>query len=203
MTFQSRVTFSDRDMAGTAVIRSGGKSVHISFSTPYALIPKVVVTADTFARYRVTAKTGNGFIIETESPVTEDTSFDWIALAIDGANTAISLVDAETLPDDTSTPEEIISPPETSLSGSEIGTTPSPETTSDTTLAPEEIPSSTGSDALESIEAPTLPEDTTESLPSEEILPVEPTPEVTPPTEEPTPESTPVVSETPISETAS
>lgn len=199
MTFQSRVTFSDRDMAGTAVIRSGGKSVHISFSTPYALIPKVVVTADTFARYRVTAKTGNGFIIETESPVTEDTSFDWIALAIDGANTATSSADTEILPDDTSTPEEIISPPETSLSGSEISTAPSPDTTSDTPPAPEDIPSSTGSDISENIETPITEEASEDPVPSEEILPVEPTPEVTPPTEEPTP----TIVETPVPETAS
>lgn len=69
-------------MAGTATIRAGSNSVHITFAQAYNTIPKITVTADTFVTYRVTAKSLNGFTIETQVPVTEDTSFDWIALLV-------------------------------------------------------------------------------------------------------------------------
>lgn len=82
MTFEERVTFKDTDMAGTATIRSGSNSVHITFTQAYATIPKITVTADTFVTYRVTSKSLSGFTIETQVPVTEDTSFDWIALLV-------------------------------------------------------------------------------------------------------------------------
>lgn len=82
VTFEERVTFKDTDMAGTATIRSGSNSVHITFAQAYITIPKITVTADTFVTYRVTAKSQNGFTIETQVPVTEDTSFDWIALLV-------------------------------------------------------------------------------------------------------------------------
>lgn len=82
VTFQDRVTFEDHDMAGTAVIRSGAHSVRIDFNRAYTVTPRVTVTADSFVTYRVTAKGVTGFTIETESPVSSDTSFDWIALQV-------------------------------------------------------------------------------------------------------------------------
>ncbi len=82
VTFEDRVTFKDRDMAGTAIIQKGATSVYINFTTPYATIPKITVTADSFVTYRVTGKGTNGFTIETQTPVTADTAFDWIALSV-------------------------------------------------------------------------------------------------------------------------
>lgn len=80
--FQSRVTFEDTDMAGTAIIQAGSKSVHINFNTTYTTVPKITVTGDTFVNYRVTGKNIHGFTIETQLPVGENTSFDWIALMV-------------------------------------------------------------------------------------------------------------------------
>lgn len=82
VTFQNRVTFEDTDMAGTAIIQAGSKSVHINFNTTYTTVPKITVTGDTFVNYRVTGKSIHGFTIETQLPVTENTSFDWIALMV-------------------------------------------------------------------------------------------------------------------------
>ena len=82
VTFEERITFKDTDMAGTATIQAGSSSVHITFTQAYTTIPKITVTADTFVTYRVASKSQSGFTIETQVPVTENTSFDWIALLV-------------------------------------------------------------------------------------------------------------------------
>lgn len=42
--FQSRVIFSDPDMAGQAMIREGSTEVRVTFDRPYADIPVITVT---------------------------------------------------------------------------------------------------------------------------------------------------------------
>ncbi len=66
VTFQNRVTFEDQDMVGNATIKSGTKSVHINFNTPYTTIPRIIVTPDNFVSYRVTNKKATGFNIEIQ-----------------------------------------------------------------------------------------------------------------------------------------
>lgn len=82
VTFEDRVTFKDKDMAGTAVLQSGQKSVQVTFIHAYSETPKITISADTFAKYRVTNKSTTGFTIETQEAVTEETSFDWIAIMV-------------------------------------------------------------------------------------------------------------------------
>lgn len=72
------------------MIPKGGKSVHITFRNSYTATPKIIVTADTFASYRVTGKSAFGFTIETQTPVDESTSFDWIAIMVQGAGTIVA-----------------------------------------------------------------------------------------------------------------
>lgn len=59
VTFESRVTFKDTDMAGSAIIQAGSRSVQVIFDTPYSIIPKITASADSFARYRITNKSVN------------------------------------------------------------------------------------------------------------------------------------------------
>ena len=89
VVFEDRVTFSDTDMAGTATIIAGAKSVHITFDRTYSVIPKITATSDGFVNYRIISKSINGFVIETQVPVTETTSFDWMAIAIKNSNSSI------------------------------------------------------------------------------------------------------------------
>ncbi|NRH21421.1 hypothetical protein HOO68_05230, partial [Candidatus Gracilibacteria bacterium] len=88
VTFEDRVTFQDKDMAGTAVLQSGQKSVRVTFAQAYSETPKITISADTFAKYRVTNKSITGFTIETQEAVTEETSFDWIAIMVVGSSTS-------------------------------------------------------------------------------------------------------------------
>jgi hypothetical protein len=89
VVFEDRVTFSDTDMAGTATIVAGAKSVHITFDRAYSVVPKITATSDGFVNYRIISKSTNGFVIETQVPVTETTSFDWMAIAIKNSNSSI------------------------------------------------------------------------------------------------------------------
>ena len=92
VTFEDRVTFSDKDMAGTATIRAGERTVRIDFSHAYSEIPRVTVTADAFVTYRVIDKMVTGFTIETQTPVTTDTNFDWMAIMVRGLSNTDSSV---------------------------------------------------------------------------------------------------------------
>lgn len=145
--FEGRVTFADKDMAGTALIRAGQSSVRVDFVAAYQFVPKVTVSADAFVTYRVTEKGITGFTIETQSPVSVDTSFDWIALESSHASQSSSegntqVTPASSAPADSGTTTSIPSAPSESPSnaqtgssntGSEIVPVPSSETTSDPT----------------------------------------------------------------------
>jgi len=70
------------DTAGTAVIKAGDNQTTVTFNLPYNSVPKIVATAqgvpDFF--YGVATKTLTGFSIAADRAVTQDTSFDWVAL---------------------------------------------------------------------------------------------------------------------------
>ena len=51
VVFEARVTFSDPDMAGVAIISAGSKNVHVTFDTPYSVIP--IVTIAPTGHYRL------------------------------------------------------------------------------------------------------------------------------------------------------
>ena len=80
--FHGRVTFYDADMAGTATIPVGSRSVYVAFHDPYSVIPKITASADDFVTFRITDKTTAGFTIEIQTPATSSVSFDWIALHV-------------------------------------------------------------------------------------------------------------------------
>jgi hypothetical protein len=174
--FQDRITFEDHDMAGTAVIRSGAHSVRIDFNRVYTVTPRVTVTADSFVIYRVTAKGVRGFTIETESPVSSDTSFDWIALQVVWAH----------ISDSTTTPPVVVSetiPGPIVISGSTGSTTlvATPvdliPTIDSGTVAPVGAPISTDSSgSVTSVLAPIVDTPTvtdTPVAPTEPIVPID------------------------------
>lgn len=119
VTFEDRVTFEDSDMAGTALIQNGAQSVRVDFTKPYTVIPKITVSSDAFVVYRITDKGITGFTIETQVPVTSDTSFDWIALMVQGAGTSTSTQVQHITP----TPETPVQDPVTETPQTTTGTT--------------------------------------------------------------------------------
>lgn len=92
VTFASRVTFEDRDMAGTAIMPVGSNHAHVSFIRPYAGIPKITLSSDSFIAHRVMNKTRYGFDIEMERSSDQEISFDWMALYIPW-NNAVTVAD--------------------------------------------------------------------------------------------------------------
>ncbi len=150
VTFEDRVTFEDKDMAGTAVLVSGQKSIRVTFTQAYSEIPKITMSADTFAKYRITNKSTTGFTIETQEAVTENTSFDWIAIMIPGSSVSTSSVSTTEANSGTVAPVETnsgsqntdtgsVSTPEAQTTSTENTVTPSIETTTpvETPSAPE------------------------------------------------------------------
>jgi hypothetical protein len=177
VTFQDRVTFQDHDMGGTAIIRSGAHSVHVDFTHAYTITPRVTVTADAFITYRVTAKGVSGFTIETQMPVSSDTSFDWIALQVVGSTTTESTVVVPVVVPPEVTPEPIV------ISGSTGSTTPpvaTPveliSTTDSGAVAPVGTPISTDSGSMTTVSAPIVGTPTvtdTPVAPTEPIVPID------------------------------
>jgi hypothetical protein len=169
VTFEDRVTFSDTDMAGTVTIRAGESSVRIDFSRPYSEIPRVTVTADAFVTYRVTDKMVTGFTIETQSPVSTDTNFDWMALMVRGLVT--------TVPSAPSAPSTPPSGTDTSSASSNTGSTDTGIGTSDSntgsTLSNEDPtdPTSTESGSITPPQTDTTPTEITSPTGSENTPP--------------------------------
>lgn len=182
--FEDRVTYSDRDMAGTAIIQAGGTSVRVDFARAYAETPRVVVTADTFATYRVTEKSPTGFTIQVRETAGETIAFDWMAIVVRGAQT-IS-------PDNTA---PVPAPPSTATGSEDTPATPEEGTTG----SGETVPPPTSEEV--SIASGSLNPETpiTETIPSTATVdPIVPeiTEEVPVPTPEPT--TTDTSSEPPI-----
>ncbi|HYF05400.1 MAG TPA: hypothetical protein VEA59_04475 [Patescibacteria group bacterium] len=73
--------YAQKDTVGSVSIGVGQNKVTVTFTTPYKVAPKVMVTSNTFARYRVISKSTTGFTVELEETATEPVSFDWIAIA--------------------------------------------------------------------------------------------------------------------------
>ena len=89
--FNKRVQFSDKDMAGFAVIKSGDTVVHISFDKPYNQTPVVNVTPIGISiDYYIDNLTTDGFDIVIKQTYTQDIKFTWLAINIKDAKVEYS-----------------------------------------------------------------------------------------------------------------
>lgn len=158
VTFEDRVTFSDKDMAGTATIRAGERSVRVDFSRPYSEIPRVTVTADAFVTYRVTDKMVTGFTIETQSPVSADTNFDWMAVMIRGL--------ATTTPSTPSTPSSGSDTPLVPSAPSNTGSTDTGSTDTGTGVSDSNTGSTLIADSPSTTQTDSAPSESENSSPS-------------------------------------
>lgn len=72
----------DKDTAGTATIKTGDNQTTVTFDAPYNSIPKIIATVNGVPSffYGVINKSATGFTIAANQPMTEDTTFDWVAL---------------------------------------------------------------------------------------------------------------------------
>jgi hypothetical protein len=70
------------DTAGTATIKAGDNQTEITFKSPYLTAPKVIISVNGLPNffYGVATKTPTGFVIQTSIQLTQDTTFDWIAI---------------------------------------------------------------------------------------------------------------------------
>jgi hypothetical protein len=99
--------YFNQDTAGFAVIKAGSREVEVVFDEPYPEQPVVEVSLsfegdehEAFFEaqapsFIVTRKTVQGFTILLNEPPTHDLHFTWMALAIQGAETALSLNQSE------------------------------------------------------------------------------------------------------------
>jgi hypothetical protein len=78
-----RITFADRDMAGSAVMEKDRDSVRITFNNSYSVKPYVVaVPNNDYAIFRVANISEEGFDILAKEKASADLEFTWHALAI-------------------------------------------------------------------------------------------------------------------------
>ena len=71
-----------KDTAGTATIKAGDNQTTVTFDIPYTSVPKVIATVNGVPNffYGLIEKTENGFTIAADRAVTQDMTFDWVAL---------------------------------------------------------------------------------------------------------------------------
>jgi hypothetical protein len=92
-TFRGSVVFNDHisaggDTTGSVTIAAGQSNVRVSFATPYATPPHVLVTPRSFGPKFITETiTPDGFLITLEEPASSDMGFDWFA--IQGADAVV------------------------------------------------------------------------------------------------------------------
>ena len=81
--FLDRVTYSDQDAAGYAVISAGDTTVDIVFENPYTDTPIVTVSPqESFVAVTTSDVSAEGFTISIEDESEEDVLVTWTALAI-------------------------------------------------------------------------------------------------------------------------
>lgn len=84
-----RLIYENKDVAGYAVIKSGGNKVRVEFEKEHSDTPLVQVTPYGLydVEYAVIDTSPKGFTIMIEPTATEDTSFSWMVLAVKDART--------------------------------------------------------------------------------------------------------------------
>lgn len=82
-TFMGRIIFTDRDMAGSAVIKKDHDRAHVTFKNSYSTKPYVTVCPNSdYAMLRVANLSEEGFDILTKEKPTENLEVTWQAVAI-------------------------------------------------------------------------------------------------------------------------
>jgi len=90
----------DSDTAGTATILAGEVTVDISFDKEYGYTPKVTASPKSNlsgSSFWISNNTVNGFTINISHPQNQEISFDWIALATNGKENQVIVVDDENI----------------------------------------------------------------------------------------------------------
>lgn len=127
VVFQSRIIFSDPDMAGQISIQPGKTQVYVKFERPYAGVPVITLTPVGHFQMGVVAESSRyGFTIEIENPASRTILFNWVALMISGA-----AKDYDTPSSQKAVP--VTTPKETTSSDTEVTTV-----SGETTIAPQE-----------------------------------------------------------------
>ncbi len=119
VVFQSRVIFSDPDMAGQISIPSGKTQVYVEFKRPYSGVPVITLTPVGHFHMGVVSESSKyGFTIEIENSASRSLLFNWVALMVNGA--ASSHTALERVPETTrEVPKESAAPVSQSVSGEE------------------------------------------------------------------------------------
>jgi hypothetical protein len=71
-----------KDTAGTATIKAGDNQTTVTFDVPYNSVPKIIASVNGVPNffYGVVNKTATGFTISASQAMTQDMTFDWVAV---------------------------------------------------------------------------------------------------------------------------
>lgn len=132
--FQSRVIFSDPDMAGQVYIQPGNTEVYVKFERAYPGVPVITLTPVGHFHMGVVSQSSKyGFTIEIENSASRPLLFNWVALMVNGgAGNYSAPVPTKTTPEPTKTTpvSQTVSGEVTAPAVQDIPVTPAPESTS-------------------------------------------------------------------------
>jgi len=133
VTIDKNITFN-ADTAGRVIITTGQTEVKVTFDNEYTVEPIVQVTPlDIYnLKYAVTGVSIKGFTVKIDQQQDKDVSFNWTAIAVNGAKTTKS---------DSVTPTPSVQ--QTDVPSTTITPTASPSPTIEPTSSPESSPSAT------------------------------------------------------------
>jgi len=117
VTFHDRVTFMDKDLAGRVVIPAGQTSIALTFAQSYLVTPVVTATANgQVLALAVDQVTAQGFVVKIASPLAEQLTVSWMAIAVNSATIVPS-----------ASPVVTITPQPSVMPSSTLVPTPSPD----------------------------------------------------------------------------
>jgi hypothetical protein len=106
-----KVTFADKDMAGYAIIPAQGREVRITFSTPFEHKPVVSVEIENSSlSHTIKDVDASGFTIAIPELAQNQTTFHWIALRSQDAQTTTGQTEAVSQPAPSPSPNSQPSP---------------------------------------------------------------------------------------------
>jgi len=85
VSFKKKVTYSE-DAAGTVTIPKGETEIEVKFKSPYAVVPRIALSADQFVTLKVSDKKKESFKINLRVPFDEDVVVDWVATQVEVAS---------------------------------------------------------------------------------------------------------------------
>ncbi len=84
VTFKARVTFSEPDKAGVAVLKAGSTTVTVNFEVPFKQTPVITLTPqNSFAKVTVKDVTPTGFVVFLAETQPSDTEVVWSTISVE------------------------------------------------------------------------------------------------------------------------